>query len=537
MGLYSLSFTQGVYENGTFVSLPAGKHVNHSYYGTWNAYFAVEDGVLVYNHHEEHWLDPITSSNGLSQYPALLVWQDPGTQEVWIVTPDFVFIYDPLTQWMEHQPLPKDSKFSGKYELGVSLNRVVITSRNIETGESYSALFIKSSGNFDSWGQDSTLDVEWDAIERFQAIDPTLTDLYGSLAVQTISNGNFDSDGLVHLDGYPNQSSSSVSALSGLSGSGDVFLSTYGMGVFHQKISGGEFIQLPFGLLSPDVMSLKIIGDQLLVGGRAGLTLMKAYDVEYDEAIRDTYFDYSFISAIDSTNSDLWVAGRGGVFKKSRKSGEWQRIVSKQDLTSTRIYSIAAGIDGNLMIATERNAFLYHESGLVLQILFPEGLDWPVFDITYLDGKFYISTLMGLFIYDEFNQNFSARVDGYGEMHPPQSEPAIDPIYKCLIIDEILWATTSRGLMTFNLVEANGNSFLAPHAPFKPRGLTFVGGRAWIGTDIGMYTYDSKSSTWRHYTTNDGIISNFVTDLAADSDYIWVGTNLGLTRVKWQNLY
>ena len=537
MLLCHLGIAQGVYEVGTFTSIPSGKHVNHSFYGTWNAYFAVEDGVLVYNHHNDKWLDPITASNGLIQYPALLVWQDLGTQDVWIVTPDYVFVYDELTQWMEYESLPKDNNFSGKYVFGITDNQVIISSQEPGSKESYSAIFRRSSGMFDSWGLDSTLDVEWDNIERFEAINPILNDVYESLAVQKISNGRFDASGMIHLDGYPLQSSSSVTALTGDIGLGGIFLSTYGMGIFKQAINGGEFIQLSFGLLSPDVMSLKMLGSKLMVGGRAGLTLMDGYDVEYDEAIRDAYFDYSFISAIDRSLSDIWVAGRGGVFKKSREAGGWLRILTKKDLASTRIYSIAAGNDGNIMVATERNAFLYHESGLKLRTLFPDELDWPVFDIFYQAGYYYVSTLLGLFIYDEVNLNFSTRIDSYGNIHSPKEDSPIDPIYKCAVEDDVLWASSSRGLIRVDLIEKTGMTFLAPHAPFKPRGLAVADGGVWVGTDIGLYNFNSKSSTWRHYNSNDGIISNFVTDLTADSDYIWVGTNLGLTRIKWQNLY
>ena len=132
---------QHVYEKGTFVSFPAGKHINHSHYSTWNVYFAVEDGVLAYNHHKREWLDPITASNGLSQYPVLLVWQNAGTQDVWMVTPDYVFIYDELADWMSRVPLPVDPMFSGTYELGISDNYVIIRASGDDGSEKHSALY------------------------------------------------------------------------------------------------------------------------------------------------------------------------------------------------------------------------------------------------------------------------------------------------------------------------------------------------------------------------------------------------------------
>ena len=374
-------------------------------------------------------------------------------------------------------------------------------------------------------------------MDWIHSISSELTDIYEALPVQTVANGSFDSEGKLHLDGHPRNSLGVVSSLTGEQAAGESFLSTYGMGIFQQNILGGEFTSLPYGLLSPDVMSMNIYKEQLVVGGRAGLTYMDSSTFEYDEAIRDIAQDYSFITDIETLGNDLLIGARGGVFRESKSSSGWDKVVSQKDLTSNRIYSIAAGNDGNLMVATERNAYLLHDSGLRLRTLFPIGLDWPVFDVNYADGRFYLSSFYGLYVFDETTQGFVARVNSSGEFLPLSEDSAIDPIYESVLQGDRLWASTHRGLMVHDLLTGEGAFHLSPNAPFKPRGLTVVGKSVWIGTDIGLYSFDSKSASWRHYTTSDGLISNFVTDLIKKDGYIWVGTNLGLTRIKWKNLY
>ncbi len=529
---------QDVYERDTFISIPSGKHINHSFYGIWNTYFAVEDGVLVYDHHKGHWLDPITASNGLIQYPALLVWENPDTREVWIVTPDFVFIYNPLSNWMTQHPLPREAAFSGEYRIGVTADQVVVTSVKPDTYETFSAVFKKNLLSFENWGSDSTLNVDWSALQPIPNIDPGLQSIYENLSVQTLKGGGFDPNGAVHLDNYPQKSVSPVSTLTGNQGFGEVFLGTYGAGVFHQVIQGGDFAALPFGLLSPDVMCMTMAGNQLIVGGRAGLsTLDGEYRASYVEAIKDPVLDYSFVSAIAQSSTGLLIAARGGVFK--RKNGEkvWNRLITKNDLVSTRIYSLTAGRSGSIMVATERNAYLFDESGLVLRKLFAGELDWPVFDITYSQGNFYLSTYNGLFIFNETDMNFSARVSSAGEFQAPGELAAIDPIYKSIIVDRVLWASTHRGVIKVNLDRKTGVHYLSPQAPFKPRGLAATEKYIWIGSENGLFSFNMGTQAWRHYTRDDGLISNFVTDLVADNSYIWLGTNLGLTRIKWRNLY
>ncbi|MCF6238751.1 MAG: hypothetical protein L3J79_08065, partial [Candidatus Marinimicrobia bacterium] len=285
------------------------------------------------------------------------------------------------------------------------------------------------------------------------------------------------------------------------------------------------------------VMCLVADDQQLIIGGRAGLTFLDGFQAEYDEAIRDPAFDYSFISAIDKTESELWIAARGGIFKRTAGKRSWERIITKKDLVSQRIYSIASGSDGNLMVATERNAYLYHSSGLRLQTLFPDGLDWPVFNINYTHGKYYLSTYYGLYIYDEANLSFLGRINSYGDFLAPAANSAIDPVYESVLQGEILWVSTHRGLVQFQLVQEKGSAYLAPQTPFRPRGLAQVGKRVWVGTDLGLFSFEPTNASWRHYTVNDGLASNFVTDLVAIDNYIWLGTNLGLTRIVWRNLY
>lgn len=114
---------------------------------------------------------------------------------------------------------------------------------------------------------------------------------------------------------------------------------------------------------------------------------------------------------------------------------------------------------------------------------------------------------------------------------------AVDPVYESVVVDSILWASTHRGLIQIDLINNQGKDYLSPGSPFQPRGLDVIGGKVWVGSTSGLYSFEPQTAAWRHYTQNDGLISNFVTDLVAKENYIWLGTNLGLTRINWRNLY
>ena len=526
--------SQTVFERGTFVSIPAGKHVNHIFEGTWNTYLAVEDGVLIYDQQNDKWLEPITASNGMAQYPALLVWEDSATAEVWIVTPDFLFVYDPGSGWMQEESLPGESVFTGRYTLGVTPQRVLVSASGGGDGIGYTAVFLRNSAKFERWGPDSSLAMDWAQVTRY---DTNIPEPGGSgfLLTDQVNGGGFDADGRIRLEGYPQQLGAEVSAIS-TSNSGEAFLGTQGLGLFYRSMRGATWQHKPFGLLTPDVMSLVRNGDQLLVGGRAGLTTLVGFDPSYDEAIADPTFDYSFVSAISFNPKTIFIAGRDGIFKRPLKGVVWNRLVKKDDLQSKRIYSLAAGSGGNLMVGTDQNAYLYHESGLVLRSVFPKNSTWAVYHIAYEQGKYYLATVFGLYVFDEQLQAFTARINSQGQVQSPHTSAAMDPVYRVALSDSTLWATTSRGLVKINLISRQGEAFLSPYTPFQPRGLIFHGKRVWIGSESGLYSFDPKTLAWRQYTSRDGLVSNFITDLAAAGDYIWVGSNLGLTRVTWRNL-
>jgi len=352
---------------------------------------------------------------------------------------------------------------------------------------------------------------------------------------QVIAGGVFDGQGRLHLDAYPQRSLSNVTSVCGPADGSRVFLGTYGTGILYRKIRNGTFFPLPYGLLTPDVMSMAHSGSQLLIGSRGGLTRISPEEkYVYDEAVRHLSYDLTFVADIDTWQDQVLLAARGGVFLG--KFGEWSQLVSRKNLKSKRIYSVAGGSHGTVLIATERNAYLYDKSGLLLKTLFPEGLSWPVFDVQHAQGKYYKISYYGFYIFDEANQAFLVHLTSNGDFQTPRGAPEVDPVYESLLQGDTLWVSSSRGITCFELSTETGRLYLAPGQPFHPRGLTSTPHQVWVGTETGLFAFDEYTYTWRNYSRRDGLISDFITDLERFENYIWVGTNLGITRIKWRNL-
>ena len=58
-----------------------------------------------------------------------------------------------------------------------------------------------------------------------------------------------------------------------------------------------------------------------------------------------------------------------------------------------------------------------------------------------------------------------------------------------------------------------------------------------MATEDGVYKYDLHGQRWRHFGVRDGLVGSRVYDILLDGDYVWFGTNRGLTRFYWNNPY
>ena len=52
---------------------------------------------------------------------------------------------------------------------------------------------------------------------------------------------------------------------------------------------------------------------------------------------------------------------------------------------------------------------------------------------------------------------------------------------------------------------------------------------------VTIIYYTDKNRNTREFTTDDGLASNYVYSLLMDGDYLWIGSDRGLTRFLWNN--
>lgn len=514
---------QNRYAPGIFYTYPSGKYVYHIHVSTWHAYFATNDGVLIYNFTQDEWEDPISLSNGLPQIPAMYVYGDDEQQLVWVVTPNFVTRYRLYSEWANSSRLPP--QLIGK-ELQVG-----ITPKGFAVGNQQGqiALFDGTTGDFSYWIIDST---EVGTIRYAQKMPAGINSVQQLPLFSMPGQSQFTASGEIETDYFRTFRVTTA----GEGPANQVFVGTNGGGIYRGNLRTQYLEPLYTGLLEPGVMSLNATPDGMVtVGGMMGLTTISDLD-------NFAYFRAStqpglapgptYISSIKSQGNALVVGARGGVLKLNPDTKNWTQVISATNLEARRIYDIALH-QRLIAVATGQNLYLKWGTA-PLTTLFQEPDGIPIYSLLFHNDTLWMGTLYGLYLYDVNSETLLT-----GDSDILQNGPApgaSTPVYELTAYGDEIWMATNRGMARYNTEAATWAVFPAPVEYLTPRGVVVDSSGVWVGTEQGLRFLNPESGLWAVFTVSDGLASNFITDLATTDDYIWAGTDRGLTRIYRKGL-
>ncbi len=246
----------------------------------------------------------------------------------------------------------------------------------------------------------------------------------------------------------------------------------------------------------------------------------------------------SVYSVYDNGKDELWLAGFGqgtlNVFNKQKGSSEQLRnnlgiIGHARFIQPDNTYP-----DSILWIGTDRNLgrLLYKMDKKrrtiirAYNFLFDQG---EVRDLLQdRNNKIWIATNNGLFSLDKKSEQIRHVY-----------EIAHDDL-NCLASanDSLLWIGTNlRGLVLFNTHTGKTTNYI--HSRSDSCGISSntintlhqdTKGRLWIGTSMGLNTYQPEEDTFRVYTEKDGLQNNIVYAIEEDNQHhLWFSSKNGIT--------
>ena len=114
---------------------------------------------------------------------------------------------------------------------------------------------------------------------------------------------------------------------------------------------------------------------------------------------------------------------------------------------------------------------------------------------------------------------------------------AAGEIYELDYYDDNLWFATSSGLLRLELPTGETRLFDQPSIRRYGHALAVNDTVAAVTSENGLTLifHSVPRTISREFTTGDGLPSNHIYSLSLDGDYLWIGSDRGLTRFLWND--
>jgi len=460
---------------------PSGQTVTFSDFGyirdiavsVGRVFFATSNGITVYNKFSRAWEDPLTGKYGIDDQDIREIWTDHFGDKLYAETALDLYEYDSIVQrW---------------YPIG-SLPPLETEEKEINPPK---VMFPPPGFNYLNDGR--------------------LVDQAGRYFsfVRTIEDG-----------------------------SGALWLGTWGHGAATASGSSGAINLLPFGLLQPRVNTIYNDDGYLWISGavlnanRTGITVFDPVEngFEYIESGLTRDFPAVDINCLTGNESIVYVGTEVGVISIDRESFQILDRISRTDgLTNENILSLAVTGD-SIFAGTAEGLNLVITVGDSTYISGPVQLmDDIIYDLELVDTTLWIAASSGAYRWYWTTD----RLQQY-------QDPNLVIFSSCLSIERwknFLWLSSNDGLVKLNLETGETTPFKSVTTGRDYRALAVNDTIAVASSNLGMTMlfHANKKPFEREFTTDDGLPSSNVFDLELDGDFVWIGTDKGLTRFWWNN--
>ncbi len=479
----------GIVENYREDFLKIGNYTNLTAITSTNkyAYFAAADGVLRYDIINERWMEPLNFFGAFAGGVIYRLAASFDDEKLWAETDIGVFLYERLFgYWSEVNEFPA-------YEISGEIVRAEIV-HTAPDGFSY----FPDGSLLDRWGR------------QFYT-DPIFRDRNGFL-----------------------------------------WMGVRGYGPAKSEVDGGQLSFIPFGLLQTWVSALTIVDGRLIIGGRidgsprVGLTLLDRAtgEFEYIEQGLELDFPQIDVRSLGKSENSILVGTDLGLFEINRHNRSITGFDRFSGLPNTRV-NAAVGVGDTSLVGTQSGlAILYPDSAGIKEVarqalgftaIYCLEPAWPSPKRKVPLGPnvrpryVWMGAESGAYRIDMQSLKLKRLNDPEGVLD--------SPVRHIKMIGANLWLLAENGLVRVGLQSGEVESYPEINRYSGYTALAVNGQLVAIGTESGLTLFDYlKGGRMTHrFGFNDGLASNYITSLLFDGDYLWIGTDRGLSRFWWNN--
>ncbi len=458
---------------GQAVTYADFSHVNDIASSMSHVYFATTEGIIRYNKMTSSWEEPLTGADGVDSRDIQRVWVDVFDEKLFAKTSFRYYEYDLLfDEWFPMAELP-----------------------NIETKGAHvgppPVMYAPPGYMYSADGQLIGPDGR-----RY-----TFTDIFDDR-------------------------------------SGNLWLGTWGHGPIAANSASYVMEFLTFGLLQNRVNTMMFHGDQLWLSGaalgedRSGVT---EFDLERNtfrhyESGLDNDFPIVDINAMAADDKTLYLGTPFGLLLFDREMGRVRRRLSdRRGLIDDNVLSLAIMGD-TLIVGTEAGLSILTEYGDSARAVHPDVFQGQIiYDLEVDDSTVWVAATEGAYRVTMTTGRIQRLSDP--DLYLSSWVTAVERF------EDDIWFASRYGVVRVRSRTGDFESYPEAAGAGDINALAVNDTMFATGSNQGLtitYYQDGRRNT-RGFTTDDGLASNYVYSLLMDGDYIWVGTELGVTRFWWNN--
>lgn len=227
---------------------------------------------------------------------------------------------------------------------------------------------------------------------------------------------------------------------------------------------------------------------------------------------------------IEDSRGNIWFATNNGVSRWEPSSGKWQTYYQNLQDQAQVFISLCEDRNGNIWAGT-------YSSGIYVI----DGISGR--EIAHYSSDDGISSLTNDYIFDIIRDSHGdlwmgsplGQIFRYIESEKRFKPYSFQPVYA---IEEFtpgnLLLACTYGLLLMDKKTGQTRTILDGYLLHD---LIVIGDNVWMGTSgDGLLRYNLRDNTLEKFTTDEGLLSNYVNSILRDGNHLWLGTESGLCK-------
>ncbi|MFQ5452745.1 MAG: hypothetical protein ACE5D6_00985 [Candidatus Zixiibacteriota bacterium] len=439
-----------------------------------HVYFATTNGIIRFNKLDNRWEEPLTDSEDIDHQDIDRIWVDNFDEKIYIRSSSDLYEFDSLfNRWY---PIDEIPRLDNSY---IHINPPQI-------------MYPPAGYNFSSEGY--------------------IIDQYGR---------NYYINDMID------------------DRSGNYWIGTWGLGPALAGSVSHILELIPYGLIQNRVNTIYNDNGMLWVSGATYTSFRSGVTVFNQEENSFTYFESGMrndfpvadINCIEGDDHYIYLGTSLGLLFLNRETNEIEKtITDRTGLPDNEVLSLKT-VGDSVFIGTAGGLCLINEAEDSVQILIPQQFyNIEIHDFETTDSTLWIATAIGAF-------QLHRRTGKLQQFRDPHLI-VFSHAYNIELYNNDIWFASDEGIVRLNLISGETQAFVSISRNVRSRPLAVNDEIAVVASERGMTIYflgDKDHPFEREFTTDDGLPSDNIYCLLIDGDFIWIGSDKGLTRFLWND--